>query len=222
MTTTPEMSPWGAVERAEPIANGVTLITAAAHGGLHLSPELSNAIPLEIARSFTNGPAWPEKDVELPIALTLLIEAEKIPASAADRFAGSFAELARRAAHAAGRYNAYPEAARPLLRILARTKKSEAVATPTGDAPADDGHQPAVEVEIDDEMASALLTLREYAVTSTDHPDRTTDNGVHYIIENDRAAVKFGVKLAAELLLLQGYVRSTGDDPRPWANDERD
>ena len=222
MTTTPDMSPWGPVERAEPIANGVTLIAAAAHGGLHLTPEISTAIPLEIARSFTNGPAWPEKDVELPIALTLLIDAEKVPAPAADRFAGSFAELARRAAHAAGRYNAYPEAARPLLRILAKAKKAEATATPTGDAPADDGPQPAVEVEIDDEMTSALLTLREYAVTLTDHPNRTTDNGVHYIIENDRPAVKFGVKLAAELLMLHGYVRSTGDDRRPWANDEHD
>ena len=134
MTPSLHMSPWGAVERAELIANGVTLITAAAHGGLHLAPDVSTAIPLEIARSFTNGPAWPEKDAELPIALTLLIDAEKVPASAADRFADSFAELARRAPHAAGRYNAYPEAARPLLRILAKVKKSEAAATPTGDA----------------------------------------------------------------------------------------
>ena len=222
MTTTPDMSPWGEVKRAELIANGVTLITAAAHGGLHLAADVSTAIPLEIARSFTNGPAWPEKDAELPIALTLLIDAEKVPASAADRFAGSFAGLARRAAHAAGRYNAYPEAARPLLRILAKAKKAETAAPPTGNAPADDGRQPAVEVEIDDEMASALLTLREYAVTLTDHPDKTTDNGVRYIIENDRAAVKFGVKLAAELFLLHGYVRNTGDDRRPWANAKRD
>ena len=190
MTTTPDMSPWGEVKRAELIANGVTLITAAAHGGLHLSPEISTAIPLEIARSFTNGPAWPEKDAELPIALTLLIDAEKIPPSAADRFAGSFAGLARRAAHTARRYNAYPEAARPLLRILAKAKKAEAAVTPTGETPPEDGRGPALDVEIDDELAAALLTLREYAVTFTAHPDKTTDNGVHYIIENDRAAVK--------------------------------
>ena len=145
-----------------------------------------------------------------------------VESSAADRFAESFAGLARRATHAAGRYNAYPEAARPLLRIFKKARKAEAAARLTdGEAP-EDGRRPAVEVTIDDEIASALLTLREYAVTMTDHPDKTTDNGVHYIIENDRAAVRYGVKLAAELLMLHGYVSSAGDDRRPWASGEQD
>ena len=34
--------------------------------------------------------------------------------------------------------------------------------------------------------------------------------------------MKFGVKLAAELLMLHSYVRSTEDDRRPWANDKHD
>ena len=221
--TPPTMSPWGPVRNSELIADGVLLISSADHGGLHLHPEASGAIPLEIVQNFMNGPAWPESDAEMPIALTLLIDAGKVPASAADRFVkrstatalGSpVAALAMRAVSAAAVYH-HPRAIRPLLRILAKAK-ARARHGGSADKGAGGVATP-VTVQIGEDMASALVTLREYALTLADNPNKTTDNGMYFIVEDNWQAVKFGVKLAAELLIRHEYVvdPESGDAATP-------
>ena len=213
--TTPTMSPWGPVQSSEILADGVVFVSAD-HEGLHLTPEISGAIPLEIARSFMNGPAWPERDAEMPIALALLIDAGEIPEGAAARFvsphaartAGSLlGALALHAVHKAAEAHAYPAAVRHLLRILAKTRARNRNA-PGGGPPEK------VEVTLEKDAKDALLTLREYALTFSAHPDKTTANGAAYIVENAAEAVKFGVKLAADLLTQHGHVA----DPNAFGN----
>ena len=217
------MCPWGPVEKSEEIADGVLLVSTAEHGGLHLVPESAKAIPRKIGESFLHGPGWPDTDAEMPIALTLLIDAGKIPASVADRFTkprdaaaagNAVAALALRAVQAAALHR-YPWAIRPLLGILAKAKAN---ARP-GDAADDQAGGGAIPMKprIGDDMAAALLTLREYALTFADDPDKTTDNGVYFIVEDDWQAVKFGVKLAAELLVRHEYVADpeSGDAATP-------
>ncbi|MCY4511920.1 MAG: hypothetical protein OXG35_33895 [Acidobacteria bacterium] len=100
-----QTSPWGDVQHATELSQGVTLVETASHGGLHLTGEAARVIPLAVGRTFSNGPSWAEEDCELAIALTILHEAGLMPSK---KLLGStpakMAETARRIAERHSRY----------------------------------------------------------------------------------------------------------------------
>lgn len=60
-----DQSPWGKIQMTRPVAEGVTFVSCAGHGGCHLTPDALARMP-ERARS-TDG--WYEEDCEalLPV-----------------------------------------------------------------------------------------------------------------------------------------------------------
>ena len=66
-------TPWGPAQSEwnEEIADGVTRISTAGHGGLRFSPERRASIPAGVMGTFMN-PGWAEEDCEAPIAIAVL------------------------------------------------------------------------------------------------------------------------------------------------------
>ena len=63
----PTNSPWGRVQHAEKIAEGIWVAHTAGHGGIRVSPELNASIPA----AFRNRDGWYEEDAEWSfVALT--------------------------------------------------------------------------------------------------------------------------------------------------------
>ena len=64
-------TPWGHVQSTEKIAEGVTFVQTAGHGGLALSRTRWRSLPAELQASLMNQ-RFAEEDCELPIVMTML------------------------------------------------------------------------------------------------------------------------------------------------------
>ncbi len=72
MTTTKLMyTPWGWTKDAVELADGITKVTTASHGGLRLSPERWDELPAAV-RGTMSCESFAEEDCEEPIVKTLL------------------------------------------------------------------------------------------------------------------------------------------------------
>jgi len=62
-------SPWGAIQYQKTVAPGVTLVSTASHGGIHLSRERLASLPAAVrnAKRFNPPGPWYEEDVEVYI-----------------------------------------------------------------------------------------------------------------------------------------------------------
>lgn len=68
LNTTPtvdSISPWGPIQQTAKLADGITMVSTARHGGVHLSEERLERIP-EAHRS---ADGWYEEDVEVGFVL---------------------------------------------------------------------------------------------------------------------------------------------------------
>lgn len=63
-TPRPRSSPWGAVQDATELADGVWFVHTASHGGIHLSSQRNRRIPAR----FRSAAGWYEEDCEWSIA----------------------------------------------------------------------------------------------------------------------------------------------------------
>ena len=55
-----EWSPWGRIDRAKKLAEGIVEVSTSSHGGIHLTPELNAAMP----DAFRGDGGWYEEDCE--------------------------------------------------------------------------------------------------------------------------------------------------------------
>lgn len=56
-------TPWGQSQTVETIADGITHVTTASHGGIHLSPERFAQMPPEYQKTWAGAP-WYEEDCD--------------------------------------------------------------------------------------------------------------------------------------------------------------
>ena len=63
-----------------------------------------------------------------------------------------------------------------------------------------------IEVPVDENVASALALVRDYALTFDDHPEKTTGNGAQHIAASETRTAKFAIERAAELLEKTGLM----------------
>ena len=71
VTTTLTYTPWGWTQDIEELAEGVWRVTTPSHGGLKLSRERWNELPVEV-RDSMRTPTFAEEDCEEPIVRALL------------------------------------------------------------------------------------------------------------------------------------------------------
>lgn len=56
-------TPWGKAQTIDKIAEGITHVTTASHGGIHLSPKRQKQMPAKYRETFAGGP-WYEEDCD--------------------------------------------------------------------------------------------------------------------------------------------------------------
>jgi hypothetical protein len=66
----PRSSPWGPIQHQSSVAPGITLVSTAGHGGVHVSERLNRRIH-EVWR---NGDGWYEQDLEVAIVMVTFPE----------------------------------------------------------------------------------------------------------------------------------------------------
>jgi hypothetical protein len=73
---TMKQSPWGAVQSEKVLAEGITLITTASHGGIHLSRKHYLTVRLKFPdfSTFAGGP-WYEEDCDVAVVMVCFPEA---------------------------------------------------------------------------------------------------------------------------------------------------
>ena len=71
MNTTATCTPWGWAQDIEELAEGVWRVTTPSHGGLKLSRDRWEELPVEVRDAMLN-PTFAEEDCEEPIVRTLL------------------------------------------------------------------------------------------------------------------------------------------------------
>ncbi len=68
-------TPWGESDSVETVADGITVVTTASHGGMHLSPERHAAVKAKypLFKTFAGG-AWYEEDCDVAIVVATFPE----------------------------------------------------------------------------------------------------------------------------------------------------
>ena len=118
-------TPWGRAQDVKEIGRGVWIVETASHGGLRLSAEAAKAVPIEVGRTFINGPAWAEEDIEAPIATAFLMAERVIDDATIRRTWPSVSpERMWEYAHASAANDAtYEKAAEPLREAEAKWRR---------------------------------------------------------------------------------------------------
>ena len=70
---TVKSSPWGEIDNVEDMGPGIVGVCTPGHGGVRLDPPASGRLPAAVKRTFMNGGNWAEEDLEMTIALALLL-----------------------------------------------------------------------------------------------------------------------------------------------------
>lgn len=79
----PQWSPWGEVQTARDLGNGLHFVATASHGGLYLPQDMVDAMPAALrCNRYSGGGQWWEEDVEW--ALPVVWRPELFPAEYLD------------------------------------------------------------------------------------------------------------------------------------------
>jgi hypothetical protein len=65
-------TPWGPSQHTATIADGITEVSTAGHGGIFLSPERNDKVPIEWRRASFNGQGlrgWYEEDCDVVLVI---------------------------------------------------------------------------------------------------------------------------------------------------------
>jgi hypothetical protein len=62
-------SPWGEIQHQEEIAEGITVVSTASHGGMHVDNELFAAMPAALKCNVYGTGQWFEEDVEVALVM---------------------------------------------------------------------------------------------------------------------------------------------------------
>lgn len=95
MLTRGSHTPWGQAQTINVIAPGITHVTTASHGGIHLSPERMAQMPAEYQDTWAGGP-WFEEDCDWA----------KVAVTFPEHFEAKTVEAARRSIAAEAAYAA--------------------------------------------------------------------------------------------------------------------
>ena len=68
-------SPWGKVQDQREIADGITKVSTASHGGLLLSPERYAKMPASMKATAYSGEGWYEEEADWALVATVFPEA---------------------------------------------------------------------------------------------------------------------------------------------------